>query len=1218
MMILRRSFLLALFLVAMSQGMLCSAQIPPSVHVEGRNIVDTHGNKVVMHGVMDTPNAYFNSNRWGACTDANIPACINYFNQLFTAITDTTQGAHCTVFRLHLDPCWTNDPNLKSDGKESGEADISRFSKTRLQTYFTSLYWKIIARGLQHGLHVVVRPPGVCPKSISVGGDYQKYLMTVWDVVSSNLNMKRYAGQVSIELANEPIGIVDSTGKSTASAMRDFFQPIVNKIRANGFTGIIWVPGTGWQSNYKDYAAYPIEGYNIGYAVHAYVGWYGCSDDNATGELFLKNFTESVPVVKTNPVIVTEIDWSPENPNATGHYDEHGNWVQPNYGTWATGSTSKWGKAFKYAKDQLGNVSMTLTGTSDLIDIDTYLKEGKVVAAFNANPEACGKACMDWYAEYAKDNYARPDYTNAPSNLTTDRKSFRNPVITADFPDPDVAHLGDTYYMLSTTMPLMPGATVLKSKDLVNWEYCANPLKQLSTADKYSLIDGKNSYAGGMWAGAITAHDGKLYILINGNDAGGFVLSTDDPEGKWDMKKLDRSYYDPGMIFEGDRIYVVCGIGNLSVCELDKDWNFIKSTTVIRDKQGLEGSHLYHIGDYYYIYSTYGGWPSGQTIFRSKTITGDYEERMLVEKWINGSANTVHQGALIETPTGEWWTMLMEDKGAIGRLPSLHPVTWADGWPTLCKNGVPQQSYTLPNVGTTYSTTTLPTNDNFRTYTLGKQWQWNHNAPDGQWSLLERPGYLRLYTSTVTDNMMLARGTLTQRIFAYYNTNSPYGLDTTRPSIGTVALDVRGMKAGDVAGIAVQQDPYAMLGVTRNDTGKYSLVWRNGTLTKIDDFTAQSKTIDDVKIDSVIYLRAQFIAGTSEASFYYSLDNKTWQALGEKTTLRYNLSVFVGARWAIFNYATRETGGRVDIDWFSTENQYDESTFAPAHFEGYSKDMLTMNSLALADSDQDMEIMVGTASDLQLTATFADGHTENVAAAAHYTIDSPELVSIANGRIKGLADGSAHITASYTDPLGNTLQQTFRVTSSFFPWASQFITTNLFGNGTYNAQLHQFKPSQWGQMGWVYQSGIDMSGYKYLVMTLDNVQTCSAALIIYTSSSIWGDNYRVDIGSSKRLVVNLKNLKYSGGDAVKGTPMDLSSVRMVALWSNGSGIIDLADAYLTNNDDYSRGTSTGIEAVSTTDTDLQHSHHIYDLQGRPVTSPSHGVYIIDGNKVWIK
>lgn len=399
------------------QGTWCSAQIPPSVHIEGRNIVDSHGNKVVMHGVMDTPNSYFNGGRWGAGTDANIPACINYFDKLFTAITDTAQGAHCTVFRLHLDPCWTNDPTVKSDGKESGEADISRFSKTRLQSYMTSLYWKIIERALRHGLHVVVRPPGVCPGTIKVGGDYQNYLMTVWDVVSSNYYMKKYAGQVSIELANEPVNLVDSEGKSTSRAMHDFFQPIVDKIRSNGFTGIIWVPGTGWQSNYKEYESYPITGYNIGYAVHVYTGWYGCSDDNATGPLFLKNFTSAVPVVKTNPIIVTEIDWSPVNPNAEGHYDEHGNWVQPNFGTWATGSTSKWGNAFKYVKDSLGNVSMTLTSTGDLIDIDKYLKDGKVVPAFDANPEACGKACMDWYAEYAKDNYARPrflEYTPKP------------------------------------------------------------------------------------------------------------------------------------------------------------------------------------------------------------------------------------------------------------------------------------------------------------------------------------------------------------------------------------------------------------------------------------------------------------------------------------------------------------------------------------------------------------------------------------------------------------------------------------------------------------------------------------------------------------------------------------------------------------------------------------------------------------------------------------
>ena len=173
----------------------------------------------------------------------------------------------------------------------------------------------------------------------------------------------------------------------------------------------------------------------------------------------------------------------------------------------------------------------------------------------------------------------------------------------------------------------------------------------VSTSDKYSLIGGKNSYAQGMWAAALTAHEGKLYLLVNGNDAGGFVLSTADPEGKWQMQKLDRIYYDPGMIFEDDKVYVACGIGNIDICELDKNFNFRTSTTVLRDKEGLEGCHLYKIGDYYYIYATYGGWPSGQTIFRSKSITGPYEEKVLIEKIINGSPNTVHQGALVETPT---------------------------------------------------------------------------------------------------------------------------------------------------------------------------------------------------------------------------------------------------------------------------------------------------------------------------------------------------------------------------------------------------------------------------------------------------------------------------------------------------------------------------------------------------------------------------------------
>ena len=482
--------------------------------------------------------------------------CIEYFDKLFTAITDSTQGAYCNVFRLHLDPCWTNDPNLPVTGEETGEANISQFSEKRLRTYLSTLYWKIIEKALDHGLYVVVRPPGVCPGGIKVNGYYQDYLLKVWDIVSSNTNIKKHSGQVSIELANEPVNIYDADSLESVRAPYDFFQPIVDKIRANGFDGIIWVPGTGWQSNYVCYKNNPIEGYNIGYAVHAYVGWYNNNDENADGETFIQEFGKAVPVVETNPVIITEVDWSPggkEGGRGTMTNTETGSRPTGEHGQ--QGSTSKWGNAYKTMLDHYGNISMTLSGTACYIDIDKYLADGTVTPAFDSNPEACGKATFDWYADYAKVDFARPDFTNVSTNQTTDGKKFINPVLASDFPDPDVARLGDTYYMVSTTMHLFPGATILKSHDLVNWEYCAQPLEQLSTSDKYSLIGGKNSYAQGMWAAALTAHEGKLYLLVNGNDAGGFVLSTADPEGKWQMQKLDRIYYDPGMIFEDDKVY---------------------------------------------------------------------------------------------------------------------------------------------------------------------------------------------------------------------------------------------------------------------------------------------------------------------------------------------------------------------------------------------------------------------------------------------------------------------------------------------------------------------------------------------------------------------------------------------------------------------------------------------------------------------------------------
>ena len=404
----------------------------PSLHVEGRWLVDKHGNQVVLHGVMDTPSNYFNGGRWEGSkalgwwdhyNDTGAKNCLAYFEKIFQGM----EQSKCTVFRLHMDPAWTNDNNITAtgfskitkDGKEitidptgqevSGEADISHFSKTRYAKWLPTVYLELAKKALNHGMYVVVRPPGVCPGSLKVGDYYNQYLLYVWDIFSQQEFVKNHAGQISIELANEPVSLKNANNQDDSKALHDFFQPIVDKIRSNGFTGVIWAPGTTWQQNYRSYAEHPIEGENIGYAVHDYCGWYGCSDDNPDPANKIRNFHESVPVVDFAPVIITEVDWSPENPNAEGHYNESGAWVKPNYGTWATGSTSKWGKAFKANLDYFGNISMTLSSTSCLFDIDALLNTGYPMPAFNGLEEACGKACMDWYAEYYTVNVPHPD-----------------------------------------------------------------------------------------------------------------------------------------------------------------------------------------------------------------------------------------------------------------------------------------------------------------------------------------------------------------------------------------------------------------------------------------------------------------------------------------------------------------------------------------------------------------------------------------------------------------------------------------------------------------------------------------------------------------------------------------------------------------------------------------------------------------------------------------
>ena len=783
---------------------------------------------------------------------------------------------------------------------------------------------------------------------------------------------------------------------------------------------------------------------------------------------------------------------------------------------------------------------------------------------------------------------------------------YKNPVVFADFPDPDVIRVGDTYYMATTTMHHFPGCTMLKSKDMVNWHYCAQPLKQLSTKDSYSLLNGQNAYARGMWACAMTWHNGKFYILINGNDAGGFVLSATDPEGVWEKKQLSRIYYDPGFLFDNGKVYVVCGNGNIQMCELDEDFNFIKEKNVIQGESGLEGSHLYKIGEYYYIYSTYGGWPSGQTVFRSKNIFGPYEEKMLVEKYINGSPNTIHQGSLIDTPSGQWWTILQQDLGCFGRMPNLQPVTWEDGWPIVGNNGVPYTTYDKPDVAVNTSSDPLPTTDGFRSYPLDMQWQWNHNPDDGAWSLFERPGWLRLKTSGTADRLTQARNMLTQRIFAFHDKPS-------QPSTGTVRIDVSHLQEGDRAGICILQDPYAAIAVEVKN-GKKQLVWWQDQLTTNSDFTPSKRT-KTIEIGDVIYLRAALTYSTSKTQFYYSLDNETFTALGNQTKLGFNLSVFVGARFGLFCYASAAgSEGYADFDWFSTENTFNEDEFYGSSFEGYSDDVLTVEQLE--QGADEMEIMVGNSSPLLLNATFRDGRTENVAAQAKYTSSSDAIAVVQGGVVRGVGAGNATITYTYTDPKGNNLSGSFLVHSTYFPFGAEYINTSLFSQGTYNEETHTFKTGQYGQMGWEYPNGADMSGYKYLVINLGKTSS-GAHLNLFTAPSIWADCCATpDFGSKKQIVLDLSKAKYTSGDK-KGQALDTKNICIVSFWANSATIV-VDEMYLTNNSDYTQET-TAIKDISKEQSEA--TAPLYDLSGRRYSDKSSlksGIYIKNGTKIVVR
>lgn len=495
--------------------------------------------------------------------------------------------------------------------------------------------------------------------------------------------------------------------------------------------------------------------------------------------------------------------------------------------------------------------------------------------------------------------------------LFAQNQKAHNPIIHADVPDMSMIRLGDTYYMSSTTMHMSPGVPIMKSKDLVNWEIVSYAYDKLDTVDAITLENGENAYGRGSWASSLRFHKDTYYVMTFAQTTGKtHVYSTKNIEtGPWKSVSFPPSLHDLTLFFEEDgKVYLIWGAGTLKILELESDLSGIKAgservlienaTAPAGENVGLpaEGSQLFKVNGKYYLFNI--AWPKGGMrtviVHRADNFNGPYEGKVMLQD------KGIAQGGLIDTPEGDWYAYLFRDYGAVGRIPYLVPVKWEDGWPILGEEGLVPDSLDLP--ANKSLTPGIVASDDFVRKAgdnlLPLVWQWNHNPVSESWSLEERRGFLRLKTSRKDDSFLTARNTLTQR--------------TVGPeSSGEVMVDVSKMKEGDVAGFGLLQRDYGLVGVSFED-GK-----KNITMRRIENGNEIEIQSIPLKQD-IVHLKAtcDFQNKSDQARFYYSLDGKNWIQIGDVLQMKYTLPHFMGYRFALFNYATKEAGGHVDFDYF--------------------------------------------------------------------------------------------------------------------------------------------------------------------------------------------------------------------------------------------------------------------------------------------------------------
>ena len=513
---------------------------------------------------------------------------------------------------------------------------------------------------------------------------------------------------------------------------------------------------------------------------------------------------------------------------------------------------------------------------------------------------------------------------------------YRNPVLHADYSDPDVCAVGEDYFLTASSFNCTPGLPILHSKDLVNWKIVNYALKKVEPVEYYN----EARHGKGVWAPSIRFHEGVFYIYWGDPDFGIFMVKTRDPYGEWDkpvLVKAGKGMIDPCPLWDDDgRVYLAHAWAGsrakfnsvLTVCEMNKEGTAVISDPVLvfdgNDgvNHTIEGAKFYKRNGFYYLFAPAGGVVSGwQLVMRSKDVYGPYEARIVMAQG-KTDINGPHQGGWVDTPAGESWFLHFQDKGAYGRVLHLNPMKWINDWPVIGVDkdgdgcGDPVSRYRKPKTGKTYPIETPVESDEFDTRKLGLQWEWHANYQD-VFGFTTNMGYARIYGHELSPhfkNFWEVPNLLMQKFPAEEFT-------------ATAKLKVSVKDDGQLSGLIIMGWDYSWIGVEKQGE-KFLLkqaVCKDAEQGNLEQVSTLAVLEPSRKFEAglfpnyerEIYIRVHVDKG-AYCRFSYSLDGKKFTEAG--TLFKARQGKWIGAKVGMFSVTPHgKERGWVDVDWFRVE-----------------------------------------------------------------------------------------------------------------------------------------------------------------------------------------------------------------------------------------------------------------------------------------------------------